>query len=304
MSKKINHTDKFTYKKGDLKIVKPKKKVKEGLMSFTKFVSKKKEVKYDERTMRWITIHDETGRPHHIMISKEDGTILAGMGGEHNGKKVKDVFKDYDETKHKGFDKKDALTGEAIHYECSLEDHAKLSWEEKKHIIDYSGQMYADVNECLRNYEMYMLSAEEEDGEEDPLVGYSGMTVSELVEYADVISGALKKHKTPKPIITYRGISDEYVDMIEDDLEIGNKLYDLGFASTSSDVKVAERFCDDGYLMEVHIPKNSRAASIDSLSNFSGDEKEVLIDKGACFTIKDVDKKVKKIIVELSHEED
>ena len=136
------------------------------------------------------------------------------------------------------------------------------------------------------------------------LVGYSGMTVSELVEYADVISGALKKHKTPKPIITYRGISNEYVDMIEDDLEIGNKLYDLGFASTSSDVKVAERFCDDGYLMEVHIPKGSRAASIDSLSNFSGDEKEVLIDKGACFTIKDVDKKSKKIIVELSHEED
>lgn len=300
MSKKVNHKDKFSYKKGDLKIVKPKKKVKEGIVSFTKFLNKK-QVKFDKETMRWITIHDENGRIQHILISKKDGTVLGGMGGSLNGKKINDVFSDFEDKKY--FDSSEALTGEAIHYECSLEDNAKLSAKEKKHIMDYSGQMYQDVNECLRNYDMIMMSAEE-DGDEDPLVGFSGMTASELVDYADVISGALKKHKTPKPIITYRGINEDYVDMISDDLEVGSKLYDYGFASTSSDISIAERFCGNGYIMEVHIPKGSRAASIDSLSNFAGDEKEVLVDKGACFTIKEIDKKNKKLIVELSHEED
>ena len=301
-NKKINHKDKFSYKKGDLKIVKPKKKVKESsLVTFSQFLIEK-QVKFDKETMRWITIHDTNNRLQHILISKKDGTVLGGMGGSLNGKKINDVFSDFEDKKH--FDSSEALTGEAIHYECSLEDHVKLSWKEKKHIIDYSGQMYQDVNECLRNYDMLMMAAQEEDGDEDPLVGYSGMTVSELVDYADVISGALKKHRTPKPIITYRGITDDYFNDHDIDLEPGTELWDYGFASTSSDVSVAERFCGEGYIMEVHIPKGSKAASIDSLSNFAGDEKEVLIDRGACFTIKEVDKKNKRLIVELSHEED
>lgn len=300
MSKKVNHKDKFSYKKGDLKIVKPKKKIKEGIVSFTKFLNKK-QVKFDKETMRWITIHDENGRLQHILISKKDGTVLGGMGGKHNGKKIGDLFSDFEDKKH--FDSSEALTGEAIHYECSLEDNAKLSAKEKKHIMDYSGQMYQDVNECLRNYDTIMMSAEEED-EDDPLVGYSGMTVSELVDYADVISGALKKHRTPKPIITYRGITEDYFNDRDIDLEPGTELWDYGFASTSSDIGIAERFCGEGYIMEVHIPKGSRAASIDSLSNFAGDEKEVLVDRGACFTIKEVDKKNKRLIVELSHEEE
>ena len=42
MSKKINHKDKFSYKKGDLKIVKPKKKVKESsLITFSQFLIEK-----------------------------------------------------------------------------------------------------------------------------------------------------------------------------------------------------------------------------------------------------------------------
>ena len=195
--KKNDHKDKFTYKPGDLKIIKAKK-IKESYSSFAEFLSEKEE-KFVASTMRWITIKDEQDRNQHILIKKKDGTILGGMGGTHNGEKLKAVFKDFDEEKHKGFDKSEALTGEAIHYECSLEDHVKLSRQEKKHIMDYSGQMYEDVNGCLRNYDALMMAAEEED-DDDPLYGYSGMTVHELVEYADVISGALKKHRTPKPI--------------------------------------------------------------------------------------------------------
>ena len=298
---KLKNKDKFVYKKGELKIVK-KKDVKEGVLSFTKFLSKKKDVVFDDNTMRWITIHDTSNRRQHVLISKKDGTILAGMGGSHNGEHIKDVFKDFDEEKHSGFDKSKALTGEAIHYECSLEDNAKLTKAERKHIMDYSGNMYQDVNDCLRRYDEIMKAAEEEE-DDDPLVGFSGMTVHELVDYADVISNALKKHRTPKPIVTYRGVNEDYVDMMESEFKVGNRLVDYGFASTSSDIEVAKTFCGDGYLMEVHIPKGSRAASIDSLSNFSGVEKEVLIDKEAYFVIKEVDKKNKKLIVELEHDE-
>ena len=289
--KKINHKHKFSYKIGDLKITKA---LEEGITTFRKFLNKKNII-FDENTMRWITIHDENGKKQHILIYKDTGVILAGMGGTHNGKSIKDVFKDFDENKHIGFNKNEALTGEAIHYECSLEEHTELSQKERKYITDYSGVKYENVNDCLRNYR---------DKDKEEIVGYSSMTVSELEKYADVISGALARHKTPKPIITYRGIDIDYVSKIKKDLVVGNKLYDYGFASTSSDIRVAEDFVGDGYLMEVHIPKGSRAASIDSLSNFAGDEKEVLIDKGACFLIKEVDKENKRLIVELSHEED
>ena len=231
---------------------------------------------------------------------KKDGTILAGMGGKHNGEQIKSVFKDFDENKHTGFEKTKALTGLAIHYECSLEHSVELSKTEKRHISDYSGNMYADVNSCLRNYDAIMMNSDED----DPLYGHTGMSVQELVDFADVISTALKKFKTPKPIVTYRGIGSNYINDIEDDLTIGNKLYDYGFASTSSDKAIAKKFMeDDGYLMEVHIPKGSRAASIDSLSNFSGVENEVLIDRNACFTIKEIDKDNRILVVEVSHDE-
>mgnify|MGYP003308713782 CR=1 FL=1 len=124
--KKNDHKDKFTYKPGDLKIIKAKK-IKESYSSFAEFLSEKEEM-FVASTMRWITIHDASNRRQHVLISKKDGTILAGMGGKHNGEQIKSVFKDFDEEKHKGFDKSEALTGEAIHYECSLEDHVKLSF--------------------------------------------------------------------------------------------------------------------------------------------------------------------------------
>ena len=57
--------------------------------------------------MRWITIKDERDRNQHILIKKKDGTILGGMGGEHNGEKLKDVFKDI-EDERKEIEKKEA----------------------------------------------------------------------------------------------------------------------------------------------------------------------------------------------------
>ena len=103
--KKNDHKDKFTYKPGDLKIIKAKK-IKESYSSFAEFLSEKEE-KFVASTMRWITIKDEQDRNQHILIKKKDGTILGGMGGTHNGEKLKDVFKDI-EAERKEIEKKEA----------------------------------------------------------------------------------------------------------------------------------------------------------------------------------------------------
>ena len=94
--KKDDRKDKFVYTKDDvkgIKIIKPNKKVKESYKSFAEFLFEREE-KFVASTMRWITIKDERDRNQHILIKKKDGTILAGMGGEHNGKKLDQAFKD------------------------------------------------------------------------------------------------------------------------------------------------------------------------------------------------------------------
>lgn len=111
--KKTDRSDKFTYKKGDLKIVTPKK-VKESYSSFAEFIFEKEE-KFVASTMRWITIKDEKNQNQHILIKKKDGTILGGMGGKHNGEKLGDVFDDI-EDKREDLEKKEQKKKEAKPY--------------------------------------------------------------------------------------------------------------------------------------------------------------------------------------------
>ena len=56
-----------------------------------------------------------------------------------------------------------------------------------------------------------------------------------------------------------------------------------------------------GYILEVHIPKGSHALSIDSISNFSGKEFEVLLNKGSEFLIQEVNHDKHIITVELQN---
>ena len=111
--KKTDRSDKFTYKKGDLKIVTPKK-VKESYSSFAEFIFEKEE-KFVASTMRWITIKDEQNQNQHLLIKKKDGTILGGMGGKHNGEKLGDVFDEL-EDKREDLEKKEQKKKEAKPY--------------------------------------------------------------------------------------------------------------------------------------------------------------------------------------------
>ena len=184
--KKTDRSDKFTYKSGDLKIIKAKK-IKESYSSFAEFLSEKEE-KFVASTMRWITIKDEQDRNQHILIKKKDGTILGGMGGTHNGEKLKDVFKDL-EDERKEIEKKEAkpyaktkydeidppsrerfaremraaklieefrdgsrLSKDEIHSEEFRLSTEHISNAEEEAIEAYTGAQYFNMNGILRNY--------------------------------------------------------------------------------------------------------------------------------------------------------
>lgn len=286
--KKINHKDKFAYKKGDLRYV--DENIKEhSILSFSQFLIEK-DVKFDDATMRWITIHDENNKQQHILIKKKDGTILGGMGGKHNGDKIDSIFKDTEQKISVEEFRKSAISGIKAHEVCELKD---LSNDEKSLFKAYSADMYADMNDCLRECKSQP--------NDDDFQG-TGITTREFVEWSDVMSKAIGRNKTTEPIILYRGIDKSYFKSVETEFKVGGKLYDYGFASSSTKKSVGEEYSSNGYVLEIHAPKGSRASSIKDLSFFDYEE-EVLIDKNACFTIKEIDKDKKVLIVELSHDE-
>lgn len=279
--------NKFIYKSGDIKIY--SSEMKEcNILSFISFLKEKEEndIEFDPETMKWITIHDKNNKLQHILINKSDGTILSGMGGSYNGKKIDDIYNNSEKdavdytNKIKNF-KKRAIKNEEINYVCDI-TQIKLTDSERDAITQYSNNEYYDINKLLRNPK--------------ELVEDKAYT-KKLIRH---LSNALKKYKTSKPIITYRGIDKEVIDKMGTSFKEGNVISDSGFCSTSSLKEVANEYIGfDGYLMEMLIPEGSHAASIDSLSVYSGQEFEVLIDRGSKFLIQKINHKKRLITVEL-----
>ena len=327
--------DKFGYTEEDIKGIKliksKKKKVKESYSSFAEFLFEKEE-KFVASTMRWITIKDERDRNQHILIKKKDGTILAGMGGEHNGEKLKDVFdelgdkrdeieqreqsksrtsqlltKAMDNTKildnkelkkYVSSFKKDAIKALVFHKEMDISSSKKINLEQHNSLAAYSGSSYSIMNRLLREPEFY-------DEKLHPnRLSQSSRKIYE--KYIEDCYTALKNNRTTEAVVTYRGVKSELMEKLAE-AEPGDIITDDGFASTSTSKKIAEKFAgkySGGYVMTVLIPKGSQAASIKSLSHYPK-ESEVLINKKARFEIKNIDHESKEMIVELlPHEDD
>lgn len=347
--KKTDRSDKFTYKKGDLKIVTPKK-VKESYSSFAEFIFEKEE-KFVASTMRWITIKDEKNQNQHILIKKKDGTILGGMGGKHNGEKLGDVFDDledkredlekkeqkkkeakpYPKTKYDEIDppsrerfaremrvaKKveelyyshgDPISENEVHSDKHRFSRKDLDSSEISAIEHYTGDGYADMNSILRNYDEWVEvtranlrdeavefeGLEDEDDIEDYIDRMIEEKESEASYHIDELANAFRGFETKANMKTYRGLAKTYMDEIRDGLRVGDVLEDRGYVSTSTDIDTAEIFGE--YVMEVLIPKGSRASSVDHLTSTSG-ESEVLIDAGAKFEVAEINHEKKKIVV-------
>ena len=331
---KKDRSNKFCYSSGDIKFIKSKKSVKESYSSFAEFLFEKEEVPFNDKTMRWITIKDERDRNQHILIKKKDGTVLAGMGGEHNGEKLKDVFKElgdkrdeieqdkenYEEFLKQSYQteieefRKNAFNGFDYHEEYTLKhDGEMLKNDEDWAIEEYTKTAYRNINGILRNFDYWKESKLQDiiendldylDPEEDDIEAEAEDMLNHIIdeseEQSKTISTCLKRNRTKKPIITYRGLAPDVVQMIEDNMEVGKVLYDEGFVSSSTEKTVAKGFSGwgNGYIMEIHIPKGSKAASVKGISDVPT-EYEVLIDKGSSFLIKQIDHENKTLVVEL-----
>lgn len=326
--KKTDRSDKFTYSAGDIKFTTKKKKVKESYSSFAEFLFEKEE-KFVASTMRWITIKDERDRNQHILIKKKDGTIIAGMGGKHNGEKLGDVFDDL-EDKREDFEKKEQKKKEeptTSNYAKEIEEFREyaineygvhdvyglkeddITQEQYESIEEYTGDSYTRINNFYRDYDKFLKEVKEnswydrddydtEEEYEEAIADEIAETEGQMEYFGTNISIALAKHKSKEDMITYRGLAPDLISQIKDNLAVENEFSDDGFASSSTDINIAKNFSKGGYVMEIHIPKGSRAASVKHLSKHSTED-EVLIDKGSSFFIKEVNHDKKTLVVEL-----
>lgn len=328
--------DKFGYTEDDIKgvkLIKSKKKVKESYSSFAEFLFEREE-KFVASTMRWITIKDERDRNQHILIKKKDGTIIAGMGGEHNGKKLDQAFKDIavdkkeiekkeepreerrrtsqlltkalsntkilndkEVKKYVTAFKKDAIKGSEYHSVMDI-THQDINKDQRISLNVYSGSSYSIMNRLLRDPDFY-----------DEKLHPNRLSEEQRKQYEKYIEDcytALKKNKSTEAVVTYRGVKSELMEQLKE-ASPGDIITDDGFVSSSTSKKVAENFASKysgGYIMNILIPKGSQAASIKGISNFPK-ENEVLINKKARFEIKGIDHEKKEMIVELlPHEEE
>ena len=322
---KKNRSDKFCYSSGDIKFIKDKKSVKESYSSFAEFLFEKEEVPFNDKTMRWITIKDERDRNQHILIKKKDGTILGGMGGEHTGEKLKDVFDDLEDKRDDIEQKQENKT--STKYAEEIEKFRKyainewgihdvyglksddVTYEEYEAIENYTGSFYEDVNKFHRDYDswyenersktyFYPDDYDTEEEYEEAKDNQVSEAAVEIETTSQGLSSALKKHPSKENMISYRGLAPDLIKKIMDKLVPGNEFTDEGFVSTSTKTSTAKSFSKGGYVMEIHIPKGSRAASVKNISSH-WEENEVLIDRGSSFLIKQVDHENKTLVVEL-----
>ena len=303
---KINHKDKFTYKKGDLIFV--NKNIKEhNILSFSQFIVEKN-VKFDDATMRWITIHDENNKQQHILIKKKDGTVLGGMGGIHNGEKISNVFQDLEHKEEKPPQKKilnpeetkkyiedfkaQSASSSDFHKEMSIGDK-DVNIDEKKSIQAYASNCYLTMNRLLRNPDYYDKQYPNDLSSDDRKIYES---------YITNCHNALKNNKSTKSVVAYRGV-DYTLTKTFSKLNPGDEFIDEGFVSTSTTKDIAENFSGGGYVMTILIPKGSQAASIKYLARHAK-ENEILINKKARFEIKEINHDTKRMTIELLPHED
>ena len=98
-----------------------------------------------------------------------------------------------------------------------------------------------------------------------------------LLQYADIISGAINKHTLSQPIICYRGSA---VDMTEG-FQIGDTIISDQFISTSL---VESKAFAYRYKYTIYVPKGTRGAYIEEISCFPK-QREFLIDRNTKFRL-------------------
>lgn len=271
---------------------------------------------------RWITVKPNgagnKGRP---ALIDENGTVKAGMGGKFNGRKIseaksKGTGSSQGKTDSKGASpmskgrasgvKKSTPTSSSGSKAQSptesggtyvsgrqAQSASKLDMtpEERQSMKEYTGAMYRTVNSALRSGK--------------PIPRGDRKDVERM-------DRAFARASTKEPMTVYRGISKDFSDKL---LE-GATFKDPGFSSSTSNKNTAEAFShfsgSKGAVMEIRVPKGSKAISLENISAFGGatsnasSEGEILLNRGGTYRVVKVipgtRTRTQKIIVEYQNE--
>lgn len=149
----------------------------------------------------------------------------------------------------------------------------EMSPREVEAMKNYSGAMYQDLNSRLRKGK-----------------GASKGDAEDLKQMDKVFERA----STKEPINVYRGVSPEMVAK----LKPGATFTDGGFSSTTASRDIAEGYSSfggpGGAVMEIKVPKGSKAVSLKDTSSFGGSssstrsEEEILLNRGGKFKVVEV----------------
>lgn len=131
------------------------------------------------------------------------------------------------------------------------------SYPEAESIQAYTADWYFDINDNLRK-------GRKSDAETQKMIN-------------DLDTALEKSSRMPSDALSYRGVDGL-------NLRIGQTVTDKAFVSTSLNKSKAAEFTTSGTMLEIKVPKGSKAMYLNSLSDYK-DEKELLLGRGSSFKI-------------------
>lgn len=224
---------------------------------------------------KWITL-PKSGE--HVKLG-ENGEVKAGMGGKFTGQKINEVGKTTSspERTNKPASSTPAAptvaaapvkpaTGNKAHAAAQ----AKLSPAETEALKNYTGSMYVDLNARLR----------------------AGKPISKGDKKDfEQMQKAFSAASTTENMTVFRGINGEKFA----NLKPGESFSDKAYSSTSTNKDTANVFSgygDTQSILNIEVPKGSRAISAESFSAFKSggkSENEIILDKDANYVVTKVD---------------
>lgn len=162
---------------------------------------------------------------------------------------------------------KKAAKGKAAHDAATVQ----VSDAERQALNDYTGSMYIEVNKALRSGKPIPKSDQKE---------------------VKLIDQAFSRASTTEDIQVYRGVGPTDMDKFAN-LKPGDSYTDDAYLSTSTNLSTADNFSrgDTPTILNIQVPKGSKAISVDSLSQFKKgghmvrSEEEILLNRGGKYKV-------------------
>lgn len=209
----------------------------------------------------WITVHpngsESTGQ--HVLLG-EGGEVKGGMGGKFNGQNISQAK-----------ESKNNPAKTKKHNDAHSVVKNDFSNEEKKGIENYTSDKadfkkgifkpaYQEINSSLRK---------------------DGSVSESHKKTVEILDKTFQKASSLEDFTVYRGVSEDFANK----LKSGTSFYDKGFVSTTSDKNIAGEFSGSkGVLMEISVPKGSKAISL-AKSSKHPEEKEILLNRNGKYKI-------------------